>query len=178
VTEVIGAAGALCAALGASSILCSDARGGLAGGLALAGAGIAVAVAEAALPEAAAVLVLGTAVAAAARFRKCPAGWGILPPGSTPRIVLCVVAGAAATYLGVFVLTAPGGRAVRVALLAVLALAGLRLLTERRPAPVFTAAAAIAIAGGATAALGAGPQVGAAALAAAGAVGLSVLPPS
>ncbi|HET9782809.1 MAG TPA: hypothetical protein VFR33_13635 [Candidatus Dormibacteraeota bacterium] len=74
--------------LGASLIVVSDGRKGLAVGIALTTVGLATFAFLTAGPIAAIALALGGAVAATRRYVTGAEGWAILPPGSTPRLVL------------------------------------------------------------------------------------------
>ena len=90
---MVEVAAAFVAWLGVSLVVLSDARRGLALGTLLAGAGLAGVALPEAGPAGGLALVAGGAVAAARRFTAGPGGWGILPPGSTPRLILCVAGG-------------------------------------------------------------------------------------
>src|SRR5439155_286846 len=77
----------------------ADGRRGLALGVALATAALAAVVWPDAGPAAAAVLGLGGLAAAARRLVVGTAGWGIMPPGSTPRFILCIGGGLLASWI-------------------------------------------------------------------------------
>ncbi len=138
-------AAAFTAWLGAALIVLSDGRRGLALGLAL------IAVAFAALAwvggdmRAAAALFAGGAVAAVQRLRSGRDGWGVMPPGSTPRLILAIVAGVLALWIAASITTGPGAP-LRFATLAVLGLMGARVLDGRDPAVVLTAVAGMTLA--------------------------------
>ena len=130
-TATLAGAGAGLAWLGAAILVLSDGTRGLAFGLALSGVGLAAAVATLS-GSATAAIAAGAVLAALLRLRGGAGGWGLLPPGSTPRLILAMVIGAAALYLGVLVAGA-GGPAAPVAALAAAGLATSRLLgCERR----------------------------------------------
>jgi hypothetical protein len=141
---------------GAAAIVLADARRGLAAGIALVGIGLAVA----SLPRAgwagAALIAAGAAAAAARRYVVGPAGWRVMPPGSTPRLVLSVAGGIVALWIAVAVMSGPSG-ALRFGSLAVLALSGGRLLSSDDPCVAQTAVAAVALAVAAAAGLASGP---------------------
>jgi hypothetical protein len=141
---VTGAA-AFTAWLAASLIVLSDGRRGLALGLAL----MAVAFAPLAWigggwPAAAAVFA-GGAIAAIERLRAGTAGWGLMPPGSTSRLILVIAAGVLALWIAVSVTSGPSA-SIRFAAPAVIGLMGARMLTAHEPAALMTAVAAMALA--------------------------------
>lgn len=140
---------------GAAVIVLSDARRGLATGMALAGIGLALASLPRAGSAAAVLLAVGAAAAAARRYVTGPPGWRVMPPGSTPRLVLSVATGLVALWVGTQVMSGPGG-ALRFAALACLALCGGRVLTTDDPSVAQSAVAALALAIAAAAGL-AGP---------------------
>ena len=163
-------AAAFTAWLGAAIIVLSDGRRGLALGLGL------MAVAFAALAWAggdrlaAAATLAGGGVAAVLRLRSGIDGWGLMPPGSTPRLILVIVAGFLALWISASITTGAGAP-LRFATLAVLGLTGARLLEGRDTAAVLTAVAGMALAlamaaGLAATAPGLAPYVAAALIAA------------
>src|SRR5207249_2138584 len=83
----VEAASGFVAWLGVSLVVLSDGRRGLALGMALGALGLAGVSLPAAEPIGAIALVAGGAVAAARRFTAGPAGWAVMPAGSTPRLV-------------------------------------------------------------------------------------------
>ena len=105
-------------------------------------AGVSLSAAE---PIGAIALAAGGAVAAARRFTAGPAGWAIMPAGSTPRLVLCVAGGLLALWVGVAVMTGGGG-ALRFAVISVVGLAGARALAGENASVVQTALALLALA--------------------------------
>ena len=144
------AAAAFAAWLGGAVILLADGRRGLALGLGLLSVAIAGLVLAGGQDLAAAALVAGGAVATVLRLRSGPAGWGLMQPGSTPRIVLAIVIGILGLYVAVSISTGDGA-AFRFAWLAVLTLSAARVLDCDTPAPALTAAAALALVIGAAA---------------------------
>ena len=92
-TAAAAVAGALLAWLGASLLVLSDERRGLALGIAVAAVGLGVATAAAGkdlLADAA--LVVGGACSAGLQFGRGGMSWGLMPPGSTPRLIGSLVA--------------------------------------------------------------------------------------
>ena len=150
---MIGGAAAFVAWAGACAIVVSDARRGLAAGTALAAVGLALASVQESGWVVAAILAAGGAAAAGRRYAAGPAGWRVLPPGSTPRLVLAIAAGLIALWVGVSVMSGSGG-GLRFAVLSVVGLAGCRLITSDDPWVAQTAVAVIALAVAAGAGLG------------------------
>lgn len=150
---MIEAGGAFVAWLGASLVVLADGRRGLALGAALATAGLAAVVLQGGGPAGAAALAGGGALAAFRRAGSGPGGWRIMPPGSTPRFVLCVATGLVTLWVA-FAVTAGGGAALRFAAVAVVALSAARVLTSREPAVLLTTVALLALAVAAAAGLG------------------------
>jgi hypothetical protein len=170
---MIEAAAAFVAWAGASALVLSDARRGLAVGTALAAFGLAIASLPAAGWPGAAALLVGGAAAGVRRNAAGPPGWSVMPAGSTPRLVLCVAGGLVALWVGAAVMTGPEG-GLRFSVLAVLGLAGSRVLSSDDPWVVQSAFAVVALAVGASAGLvtgtpGVWPYVAAALVAAAAA---------
>src|SRR5256885_3602779 len=85
--------------LGASVVVLSDGRRGLALGAALSTLALAAIVFSGAGPVAGIALGVGGLTAAARRLTAGVAGWGIMPPGSTPRFILCVGGGLLALWI-------------------------------------------------------------------------------
>jgi hypothetical protein len=144
-TLVVLAAGL--AWLGASLTALSEARRGLALGLVLTGAGLA----GAALPTrplGALLLALSGILSALLRLRDGTAGWGVLPPGSTPGIVLSVAVLVASLVLAGTVLQGVGSAAM-IAPLAVSVVAAVRILSSRRRQAALATGSALALALGA-----------------------------
>jgi hypothetical protein len=168
-------AAAFAAWLGGAIIVLADGRRGLAVGLILLAAGLAVGALMAGEPVGAAALAAGGVVGSALRFRAGPQGWGLMKPGSTPRIILTVVIGLLALYFALSVSTGDGG-ALRFAALASIGLAGARLLQSADRAEALTAASALALALGAASVIAPGASLSACVAAAAVAAGASALP--
>ena len=129
--------------LGASLVVVSDGRRGLAAGVACAAAGFAALALPSAGPAAAAVILAGGGVAVARRAFVGPAGWGIMPAGSTPRLVMCVAGGLVALWVGAVVMSGGGGP-IRTAVLTSIGLAGARVLWSDDRAVVVSAVGVLA----------------------------------
>jgi hypothetical protein len=138
--------------LAAALIVLSDGRRALAAGLALGAAALAVLAWAAGGWVAASAVLAGGFVAAAQRYRSGTPGWGVMPPGSTPQLILSVVAGLVALWLAVSV-TAGDGAPLRFSALTVVALMGARVLIARSPSVILTAIAVLALAVAAAAGL-------------------------
>lgn len=151
---IAAALAAFVAWLGASTIVLSDGRRGLALGLAAVSAGMAFLAWGGGGAVASAAIAAGGLLAAAVRARSGPPGWRVMPAGSTPRLVLCVAAALLALWIAASVTTGDGAP-VRFAALCVVVQMGARLLSAREPAVIVTAVAALALAIGDSAALAA-----------------------
>src|SRR5437899_122465 len=178
---MVEAGAALVAWLGMSLVVLADGRRGLALGAALAASGLAVIVFQGATVIDAGALALGGAVMAARRITNGPSGWQLMPPGSTPRLVLCIAAGLLALWIA-FSVTTGAGAALRFGVMTVVGLAGARVLSSDERSVLLTsvgllALAIAAMAGMGDASQGAWPYV-AAALVAAGAGWLPVRAPN
>jgi hypothetical protein len=166
----VSAAAAFAAWLGASLIVVSDGRRGLALGLALTAAAFAaLAWVVGGDMLAVAALLFGGAVAAIQRLRAGRDGWRVMPAGSTPRMVLSIAIGLLALWIATSVMTGPGAP-LRFAALSVLGLMAARVLTETEPSAVLTALAVLALtvamaSGIADTAPGPSPYIGAALIA-------------
>ena len=131
--------------LGGAVIMLADARRGLAAGLVL------VAVAAAGLTWAAGdlvgalVLLAGGLIAAALRYVIGPDGWGLMEPGSTPRLLFTVIAGLVTLWVAVAV-TSGGSGGLRFGAIAILVLLTGRLLQGGPPAALLTATSGLALA--------------------------------
>lgn len=136
--------GAFLAWLGASLVVLSDGRRGLGAGAFVAAAGIALASFANAGWIGATALVLGGLVAGAGRLRAGPPGWAIMPAGSTPRLVLCVAGGLIALWVGVGVMSGDDA-GLRFAVMAMIGLAGARVLANDDRSMVLTATAVLAL---------------------------------
>jgi hypothetical protein len=172
----LGAVGTLAAWLGGALLVLSEGRRAIATGIVAIALGLAATAVTHDL-GAAGLLAAGGLVAAGLRFSdgSTPAGWSILPPGSSPRIILTVVAGIAALWVGVAYLTGFADRRLLVAALVVIILAGARLLESQSRPVLLGAASALALALGAAALLIPGAPAASAALAAAAASGIGLL---
>lgn len=129
--------------LGATMIVVSDGHRGLALGLALVAGGLSGLAMTSGQAIAAAVLLAGGLSAAFLQLRRGRPGWIVMPPRSTPRLILAVVGGLLALWIG-----ASGGGpvpAARFATLAVLFLAGARLIQGGDRGTALAAAAALAL---------------------------------
>ena len=135
--------------LGAAVLVLSDARRGLAVGILLSAAGLAlVRLVEGDAVDAGLLLGGGLLASVIALRRNPRRGWGLLPAGSTPRIVLSIVVGGAALWLGVGALASPGEPPARAAAVIVIALGAGRLLGVRDPRAALAAASLIALGAG------------------------------
>jgi hypothetical protein len=136
--------------LGGAVIVLADGRRGLAVGLgllAMAAAGVTWAGGE----QGGAILLLGGGVLGGAlRFTIGPEGWGLMQPGSTPRLLLAVVMGIVALWLALVVTSGAGGGS-RFAIIAALLLLGGRVLQDGSQAVMLTAIAGFALVLGAVA---------------------------
>ena len=148
-----GTAAAVVAWIGASLFVVSDGRRGLALGTALVALALAVLALDYVGWMAALALALGGAVATARRYASGGPGWAIMPPGSTPRFVLCIAAGILALWFAGAVTTGAGAP-LRFAILLVTGLAGARVYGSADPPVLLTAIALLALALGLGASLG------------------------
>ncbi|HKV87140.1 MAG TPA: hypothetical protein VJT78_04000 [Candidatus Dormibacteraeota bacterium] len=167
--------------LGASLIVLADGRRGVSLGLALVGIGLGFLAWSSAGITAAIAIAAGGLIGAVVRDRSGPAGWQVMPAGSTPRLILCIAAALLALWVAASVTTGDG-RSLRFAVLSLAVQMGARILTARDPAVIVTAAAALALAVGeagviAGSASGPAPQI-AAGLVAAGAMFVRLPAPS
>lgn len=136
--------------LGGAVIVLADGRRGLAAGLALlavAAAGVTWAAGD---QGGAVVLLAGGVVGAALRFTIGEEGWGLMQPGSTPRLLFAVVAGLVALWVAL-ALTSGGDGGSRFAVIVVLVLPGGRFFQEASQTALLTAIAGFALALGAIA---------------------------
>ena len=154
---MVEAGAAVIALLGMSLVVLADGRRGLALGVALAAAGLAVIVSQGVGPVGAGALGVGGAAATARRLTDGPGGWRVMPPGSTPRLVLCVAAAILALWIA-FSVTTGGGAALRFAVMTTLGLSVARVLSSDEPSILLTALAVIALGIATTAGMGAASQ--------------------
>jgi hypothetical protein len=141
VTEVAG----LAAWVGAAVIVLAEGRRGLAAGIGLVALGFTVLAWTDGLWPAGAILLAGGAVSVFELLRTGTPQWGLMPPASTPRLILAVVVGILSLWVAASVTTGPGA-SLRFASLAVLGLMAGRLLQSQSSIAVLTAAAALALA--------------------------------
>ena len=130
--------------LGAAVIVLADGRRGLAAGLAVLTAAAAAITWADGQPGGAILLVAGGLVGAALRFTIGPDGWGVMQPGSTPRLLLTVVVALVVLWLTLAVTTGDTA-GFRFAALAALLLLGARLLEAAEPTALLTAMAGVAL---------------------------------
>jgi len=169
-------AAAAAAWLGGAIVLLSDGRRGLALGVAVLGAGLAALAFIAGREAEALALLAGGLVSAGLRLRNGPAGWGVMPAGSTPRLILAVVAGLIGLWFAVVVTTGEGA-GLRFAVTVLLGMLVLRLPLGAEPAGAASAASGIALALGAGVLLApGGASVAACIVAAVIAAGVPALP--
>lgn len=134
--------------LGASLLVVADGRRGLALGLAFLTIAFTVFALTTGLWVGAAAIAGGGGIASWQCRRSPAARWGIMPPGSTPRLVLCIGSGLLGLWVAVAVIGGSGG-ATRFAVLVVLGLIGARLLSSRELHVVLAGIAGLALALGA-----------------------------
>jgi hypothetical protein len=156
-------AAGLAAWIGAALVVLADGRRGLAAGVGLVAVGFAILAWTNGLWLEGAILLAGGTVTAFELVRTGPKEWGLMPPGSTPRLILVVVAGILSLWVAASVTTGPGA-SLRFASLAVLGLMAGRLLQGQNATAVLAAAASLALAlagasGLAPIGLGLGPYV-------------------
>ena len=170
----MSAAAAFIVWVGAALLVLSEGRRALALGMALVTIGLAVLAQAGAGAVAASAVLVGGGFATGRRFRTGPDAWGVMPSGSTARVVLAVAVGLLALWISTSLMTGPGAP-LRFAALSVLGLSAARILTPSEPPAVLTSLAALALAVGAAAGV-AGTSPGAAVyvLAAVVAVGISL----
>ncbi len=142
---MIEAAAALLAWLGAALLVLADGRRGLAVGLGLLALGFSLLAIAGGDALAGVAVGAGGAFATVRRWRHGLEGWGIMPPGSTPRLVLCVASGLLALWIAASITTGPDAP-LRFAVLVVLGMMGARVLAARDSPIVMTAVAALALA--------------------------------
>ena len=143
---MIEIAAALLAWLGAALVVLADARRGLALGLAFVTIGFAVlAWGTPGQPVGAVAITAGGLTGAFRCWTASPAAWGLMPAGSTPRLVLCIAAGLLALWISASV-TAKPGAPLLFAVLVVLGLMAARVLAGRDAVVDRTAIACFALA--------------------------------
>lgn len=140
-----GAIAAFVAWLGASAIVLSDVRRGLALGLGLATFGLSGLAWSSTGPAAGLALAAGGAVATFTCARRGPDGWAIMPAGSTPRLILAIAGALVSLWIAASITTGAGAP-VRFAVLAVVGMMGGRVITSREPGVILAAVAVMALA--------------------------------
>jgi hypothetical protein len=141
----MSAAAAFAAWLGAALIVLSEGRRGLALGMALITIGFAALAQAGGGAWAASAMLMGGGFATGRRFRSGNDVWGLMPPGSTARLVLAAAVGLLALWISTSLMTGPGAP-LRFAALSVVGLMAARVLTPSAPLAVLTALAALALA--------------------------------
>ncbi len=136
---------ALVAWLGGAVIVLADARRGLAAGLLLVAAAAAGLTWSAGDLAGGIVLVAGGLVGAALRYRIGPDGWGLMEPGSTPRLLFAVIAGLVTLWVAV-ALTSGANGGLRFGAITILVLLTGRLLQGGPPVALLTATSGLALA--------------------------------
>jgi hypothetical protein len=142
---VVTVAAALAAWVGAAVIVLADGRRGLAVGVGLIALGFTVLAWANGNWLDGAILLAGGTVSIFALVRVGPKGWGLMPPGSTPRLILAVVGGILSLWVAASVTTGPGAP-LRFASLAALGLMAGRLLQSQNATAVLAASAGLALA--------------------------------
>ena len=140
----MSAAAAFAAWLGAALIVLSEGRRGLALGMALLTIGFATLAQAGAGAWAASAMLMGGGIATGRRFRSGPDVWGLMPPGSTARLVLAAGVGLLALWISTSLMTGPGAP-LRFTALSVVGLMAARVLTPSAPLVLITALAALAL---------------------------------
>ena len=136
---------AFAAWLGAAMIVLADGRRGLALGIGLVAVGFTAIAWAGGVWLGGAFLLAGGAVAVIELLRSGPQDWGLMPAGSTPRLILAVAAAILSLWMAASVTTGPGA-SLRFASLAALGLTAARLLQSKAAAPALTGAAGLALA--------------------------------
>lgn len=131
--------------LGGAVIILSDARRGLAAGLVLVAVAAAGLTWSAGDTAGAIVLLAGGLVAAGLRYVIGPDGWGLMEPGSTPRLLFAVIAGLVVLWLAAAVTSGASG-GLRFGAMAIVVLLTGRLLQGGAPVALLTAASGLALA--------------------------------
>lgn len=130
--------------LGATLVVVADGRRGLAAGLALSALGLSVLAFLTAGVLPAVALASGGAIAAARRYGAGPQGWGLLPPGSTPRLVLCIAAALVAFWVSAGITSGPFA-SLRFAAMIGAGLAAARVLSSADGSALLSALALLAL---------------------------------
>ena len=130
--------------LGAAIIVLADSRRGMAAGLVVLAAGVGAIAWTQGDQGGAIVLLAGGVLGSALRFTIGPAGWGLMQPGSTPRLLFTVIVALVASWVALAA-TSGASAGFRFAVLTALVLLGGRLLEAAEPAVMLTAIAGIAL---------------------------------
>jgi hypothetical protein len=130
--------------LGASLAVVADGRRGLALGIWLSTLGLVVLAFVTAGALAALAIGAGGAIAGARRFVSGPAGWEILAPGSTPRLVLCIATALFAFWIADAVTSGPVA-SLRFAGLTAITLSVARVMSTAERAAQLSAVAIVAL---------------------------------
>jgi hypothetical protein len=140
--DLVAAVGAGVAWFGAALLVLADGRRGLCVGLIVTALGVGAVALASNQAVVATVLVAGAAIGGLLRLRDGQLGWGLLAPGSTPRLVLSIL-----TLFGVLVVveTIQGSTPALFATLAVCVLAVTRLTSTQRRSGALGAAALLAL---------------------------------
>lgn len=150
---MLGAIAGLAAWLGASVIVLADGRRGLALGTVFVAAGASLLAWMYAGTLPAAAVASGGVIAAVGRLRTGAPGWQVMPPGSTPRLLLCVATALVALWVAFTITTGPGA-GLRFTALAGVALAAARILWSADQAVQLTAVGVLALAAAVASAVG------------------------
>jgi hypothetical protein len=149
------AGAAFVAWLGADLVVLADGRRGLALGLAFLTISFAILAWPAGMAVGSVAIGVGGLFAALQCWRSGPQEWGIMPAGSTPRLILCIGSGLLAFWLAASVTTGPDA-SLRFAVLVVPGLMGARILMSRDVPVVLAGIAGLALALAAGAGIAAG----------------------
>lgn len=139
------AGAAFVAWVGAAIVVLADGRRGQALGLALLAMSLAVLAWPAGMAAGSVAIALGGLIAAVQCWRSGPAAWGIMPAGSTPRLILCIASALFVFWLAASVTSGPDA-SLRFAVIVVSGLMGARVLMSRDVSVVLTGIAALALA--------------------------------
>jgi hypothetical protein len=149
------AGAAFVAWLGADLVVLADGRRGLALGLAFLTISFAILAWPAGMAVGSIAIGVGGLIAAFQCWRSGPQEWGIMPAGSTPRLILCIGSGLLAFWLAASVTTGPDA-SLRFAVLVVPGLMGARILMSRDVPVVLAGITGLALALAAASGLAAG----------------------
>jgi hypothetical protein len=149
------AGAAFVAWLGADLVVLADGRRGLALGLAFLTLSFAILAWPAGMAVGSVAIGVGGLIAALQCWRSGPQEWGIMPAGSTPRLILCIGSGLLAFWLAASVTTGPDA-SLRFVVLVVPGLMGARILMSRDVPVVLAGITALALALAAASGLAAG----------------------